>query len=132
MRNARSWGHFITISHPVTAPPYYPHYGATTSYGPPWAYNSFTPVYPPMGADMMYPGYYDVQSPFGQPLPQATVNNINSGNVSNVRISNVGNNNHGTGSSILFVCIYIVGILIVKFFVWIVARSIRKKRMDTP
>lgn len=93
MNNAST--HVYSSSPPTFPPPPYHQHGLTTfPYALPSAYNlSQHPVYPPMGAGMIYPSFYGAPS-FGQSHlapPQTTVNNINSGNFASVTISNVNN-----------------------------------------
>ena len=85
--------------------PYHQHGPTTFPYALPSTYNlSQYPAYPPSGAGMMYQSFYGPpsysQSHFAP--PGTTVTHVNSGNVTNVTISNVNNDNYGKGMAILF------------------------------
>lgn len=98
--------HVHSSSPPTFPPPPYHQHGLTTfPYALPSAYNlSQHPVYPPMGAGMIYRSFYEAPSygPSDLAPPQTIVNNINSGNFASVTISNVHNDNYGKGRTILF------------------------------
>ena len=87
---------------PIFPPPPYHQHGLATSYALPY------PVYPSMGAGMMYPSSYWAPPSYNQShstSPWTTVNNINSGNIANVTISNVNNNNYGKSVGMrCFIC----------------------------
>jgi hypothetical protein len=123
MHNAST--HVYSSSPPTFPPlPYHQHGPTTFPYALPSAYNLFQhPVYPPMGAGMIYPSFYGAPS-YGQShlAPPQTTMNINSGNFASVTISNV---NNGKGRMISFA--HSEYSHFVLFFFLIVARSKRTK-----